>query len=73
MPNRYMHLLDGKPAYFIAEYGVQMIFHALNGVPADALLVPDLKTIRAQQAKAIEYRDKRGLHPQDYSYLRIKT
>ena len=70
--NRYMHLLDGKPAYFDGE---QLVYASRfdSYMTAERLFVNDLRTIRRQQQQTMEYRSSLRWEPTGmYDYLRIK-
>lgn len=64
---KYMHLLNGEPAYFDGE----MICFARHGVPAARLIVDSLDEIRAQQRASREYREAMDFDIHEYSYLRV--
>jgi hypothetical protein len=69
MPNRYMHLLDGKPAYF--DGGLLRIIEPGATVTAEMLeaMIHDLEQNQEKdRVKAIGS----GLPKSEYGYLRIK-
>ena len=69
--SKYMHTIDGKPAYFDGE---QLLFCG-KGTPLSVLFVDSLKEIRANQQSSEIYRkhvlhDYSGYH--GYGYIRFK-
>lgn len=68
--NRYMHTINGKPAFFYGDH----IYQAVDGMTMEELTVPKLSVIRSQQTRTASYRRKNNLsgHRCVYGYLRIK-
>lgn len=69
--NKYIHLLDGKPAFFDGE---QLCF-ADNRRHLNELLVDSLRTIRKHWYLSNEFRRSLGYLSERtrYSYLRVKV
>lgn len=67
--NKYMHLIEGKPAKFDGE----MISFVCDGVRLDELLVDSLAQIRREQRASREYRERLAMCWMDYDYLRVKV
>lgn len=69
--NKYIHLIDGRPAYYLPG---QQVYFAGHGVKIHQFLVDDLPTIRKQQMLSRRFRRDRGFeHHMEYGYLRIKV
>lgn len=66
--NKYMHMIDGEPAFFDGN----MICYAKNGLRLDKLLCDSLEQIRSEQQASIAYRKKRGCPFMHYGYLRVR-
>lgn len=67
--NKYMHTIDGKPAFF---HGGQICF-VRQGVAMSELLVPTLRQIRREQQAAIAYRREKGWRVFGYDYIRVRV
>lgn len=70
---RYMHLLDGRPAYFCPKERQLFFVFNSNNIRLDQLLVGSLKEIREQQRLDEEWVKSTG-NKRDYTYhyLRVK-
>lgn len=70
MTTKYMHLIDGKPAYFDGD----QLVYAGHGVRLDELLVDSLHEIRQQRGASQRFRYKlKDYDDQGYSYLRVRV
>ncbi len=67
--NKYMHLLNGSPAYFDGS----MIGYACNGAKLSDILVDKLGDIHTHRGISNTFRRKRGWEPQKYSYWRVRV
>ena len=66
--NFYLHLLDGKPAFFD---GYQVVYQ--TGRQSAARLEKDLRTIRRQQQATIRNREADGFPDSaELSYVRVR-
>lgn len=71
MTTYYMHLLDGKPAYFDRD---QVCFMMRGGFTrAKQTLCVSLKQIRSEQKRSGQWREQQGYsdHDWEYSYVRV--
>lgn len=69
MANKYMHLMNGEPAYY---FKTGRLFFARSGISASDLLVDSLKKLRGQQARDAALCESLGIR-RKYDYLRIKV
>jgi hypothetical protein len=69
--NKYMHLIDGQPAYF--HEPDRRLYVAHSGITPDQLFVDDLQKIRRQQELSQAKQFARGGAALRLSYLRVKV
>lgn len=76
-PFKYMHTLDGRPAFFVKQdaTGGQICFSYLGKYSRPAVpLVDSLAQIRREQQATLRWRREQGLTVRelsDYSYVRV--
>lgn len=70
--NLYMHLIDGKPAYY--DKKAKAIYYAQHGVHRTDMFRENLQQIRAEQHIDAEERRKEHIpNHGGYGYLRVRV
>lgn len=65
MVKKYMHLINGKPAFYWP--GKQITFAAYRRTPVS--LAKDLNQIRKEQRASVKWRKQRGFHDATKDYF----